>query len=45
LPTGPESTATALNARMLIAAGFQIEMYRSFEVDWGWGVMIFRAIV
>jgi SAM-dependent methyltransferase len=32
-------------ARMLISAGFQIEMMRSFEIDWGWGVMIFRALV
>ena len=31
--------------RMLISAGFQIEMSRSFEVDWAWGVMIFRALV
>jgi hypothetical protein len=30
-------------ARLLTSAGFQIEMSRSFEVDWGWGVMIYRA--
>lgn len=30
---------------LLISAGFQIEMSRSFEIDWAWGVMIFRAFV
>ena len=30
-------------AELLTAAGFQIEIARRFEVDWGWGVMVYRA--
>ncbi|OFV97976.1 MAG: hypothetical protein A3H28_07300 [Acidobacteria bacterium RIFCSPLOWO2_02_FULL_61_28] len=30
-------------AELLTAAGFQIEMGRCFEVNWGWGVMVYRA--
>ncbi|MGH9786666.1 MAG: class I SAM-dependent methyltransferase, partial [Terriglobia bacterium] len=30
-------------AALLTAAGFQIEQARRFEIDWGWGVMIYRA--
>jgi len=30
-------------AGLLTAAGFQIEEARRFEIDWGWGVMIYRA--
>ena len=29
--------------RLLTSAGFQIEMSRSFEIDWGWGAMVYRA--
>ena len=28
---------------LLTDAGFQIEKSRCFEVDWGWGVMVYRA--
>lgn len=31
-------------AGLLTAAGFQIEVSRSLEIDWGWGIMIFRAV-
>jgi len=30
-------------ARLLTSAGFQIEMSRRFEIDWGWGAMVYRA--
>ena len=29
--------------RLLTSAGFQTEMSRSFEIDWGWGAMVHRA--
>jgi ubiquinone/menaquinone biosynthesis C-methylase UbiE len=30
-------------SRLLTSAGFHIEMSRSFEIDWGWGSMVYRA--
>jgi len=30
-------------ANLLTAAGFQVEISRNFEIDWGWGAMIHRS--
>ena len=30
-------------AAMITDAGFRIEFARQFEIDWGWGVMVYRA--
>lgn len=30
-------------SNLLAAAGFQVEISRNFEIDWGWGAMIHRS--